>query len=95
MAEKKVKSEVLRKIGKLLELKRKALGKQYRSRDQFIQKRSSELFDSEDWISLRHLCNIEKGKNWISIEKMILLADALEESPIDLFSEIVKIYRGL
>lgn len=94
MAEKSAKSEALIRIGKLLEQKRKALGKQYRSREQFISNRSNELFASEDWISLRHLYNIEHGKNWISIEKLILLADALEENPNDLFDEIVKIYRS-
>ena len=94
MAEKIVESEALIRIGKLLEQKRKALGKQYKSREQFIYKRSDELFGSEDWISLRHLYNIEHGKNWISIEKLIILADALEEDPGDLFNEIVEIYRN-
>lgn len=94
MAEKARQSEALIKIGKLFEQKRKALGKQYKSREQFIYNRSDELFGSKDWISLRHLCNIERGKNWISIEKLIMLADALEEDPGDLFNEIVKIYRN-
>ena len=88
MAEKTKQSEALTKIGKLFEQKRKALGKQYKSREQFIYNRSDELFGSEDWISLRHLCNIEHGKNWI------MLSDALEENPVDLFDEIVKIYRS-
>lgn len=94
MAERVTRSEVLIKIGELIEQKRKALGKQYKSREQFICNRSDELFGSEDWISLRHLCNIERGKNWISIEKLIILADALEEDPGDLFNEIVRIYRS-
>lgn len=94
MSEKNYESRALIKIGKLLEQKRKALGKQYKSREQFIYKRSTELFGSEDWISLRHLYNIEHGKNWISIEKLIILADALEEDPGDLFNEIVAIYRS-
>ena len=94
MSEKNIKSDALTKIGKLFENKRKALGKQYKSREQFIYNRSNELFGSEDWISLRHLCNIEHGKNWISIEKLIMLADALEEDPCVLFDEIVKIYRS-
>lgn len=93
MAERIKQSEALTKIGILFEQKRKALGKQYKSRERFINNRSDELFGSEDWISLRHLCNIERGKNWISIEKLILLADALEEDPSDLFDEIVNIYR--
>lgn len=94
MAEKQIKSDALSKIGKLLEQKRKALGKQYKGREQFIYSRSYELFGTEDWISLRHLYNIEHGKNWISIEKLIMLADALEEDPGDLFNEIVAIYRS-
>ena len=64
------------------------------SRERFIDKRSDELFGSDDWISLRHLYNIEHGKNWLSIEMLIALADALEEDPADLFDEIVKIYRN-
>ena len=94
MAERIKQSEALTKIGILFEQKRKALGKQYKSRERFINNRSDELFGSEDWISLRHLCNIERGKNWISIEKFIKLADALEEDPGDLFNEIVAIYRS-
>ncbi|CZT57598.1 hypothetical protein [Solibaculum mannosilyticum] len=94
MAEKNTQSEALIRIGKLFEQKRKALGKKYRSRERFINNRSDELFGSKDWISLRHLCNIEHGKNWISIEKLIMLADALEEDPTDLFNEIVVIYRS-
>lgn len=94
MAEKNKKSEALIRIGQLFEQKRKSLGKQYKSREQFICNRSDELFGSEDWISLRHLYNIEHGNNWISIEKLIMLADALEEDPGDLFDEIVAIYRS-
>lgn len=94
MAEKNQKSEGLIRIGKLLEQKRKALGQRYNGREQFINNRSDELFGSKDWISLRHLCNIEHGKNWISIEKLIMLSSALEEDPGKLFSEIVQIYRG-
>lgn len=93
MAEKKEENATLIEIGKMFEEKRKALGKQYSSREQFIYNRSDELFGSEDWISLRHLYNIEHGKNWVSIEKLIMLADALEEDPCDLFCEIVEIYR--
>lgn len=94
MSEKIKNSDVLIQIGKLFENKRKALGQGYKSREQFINRRSDELFGSEDWISLRHLNNIEHGKNWISIEKLIILADALEEDPIVLFTEIVSIYKN-
>ncbi|MGI6173649.1 MAG: helix-turn-helix domain-containing protein [Christensenellales bacterium] len=93
MAEKQIPSEALLKIGKLIEDKRKALGKQYKTREGFINNRSEELFGFEDWISVRHLSNIEHGKNWMSIEKLIQLADALEEDPCELFREIVTIYR--
>jgi len=49
------------------------------------------LFGSADWISLRYLYNIEHGKNWISIEKLIILSKTLEENHVDLFEEIVDI----
>lgn len=62
MSEKNIESKALIRIGKLFEQKRKALGKQYKSRERFIYNRSDELFGSEDWISLRHLYNIEHGK---------------------------------
>ena len=95
MAEKAKTDNALLKIGEMLKGKRMALGEPYnRSRELFIERRSEELFGSEDWISLRHLYNIENGKNWISIEKLIVLADALEIKPEDLFSEIVAIYRN-
>lgn len=94
MAERINENTVLIRIGKLLEQKRKSLGKQYNSREQFIIRRSDELFGSDDWISVRHLFNIEHGKNWLSIEKLIVLADALEEDPRLLFSEILDIYRS-
>jgi len=48
MAEKARQSEALTKIGKMFEQKRKSLGKQYKSREQFIYNRSDELFGSED-----------------------------------------------
>lgn len=94
MAERVNDNPSLIEIGKLLERKRKALGKQYRSREGFIEKRSEELFGYEDWISVRHLYNIEHGKNWISIEKLIVLAQALEEDPTDLLGEIIQIMRN-
>ena len=61
--------------------------------ESFIQYRSTELFGGEDWISLRHLSNIELGKNWISIEKLIMLSAALEQNPVELFEEIIQIYQ--
>lgn len=91
MAERKTENKILIEIGRLIESKRKALGKQYKSREKFIEKRSDELFGSEEWISLRYLYNIEHGKNWISIEKLLILSKALEVDPIDLFTEITVI----
>lgn len=93
MAERKDYNPGLIKVGELLMSKRKALGQYYRSREKFIMLRSDELFGGENWISLRHLSNIELGKNWISIEKLIVLATALEEDPSDLFVEIIEAYN--
>lgn len=93
MAERKEYDSKLVNVGNLLAEKRKALGPRYRSRERFIEIRSQELFGSDDWISLRHLTNIENGKNWISIEKLLLLAPALEENPVDLFEEIINAYK--
>lgn len=44
MAEKTKQSEALTKIGKLFEQKRKALGKQYKSREQFIYSNFAHKF---------------------------------------------------
>lgn len=78
---------------KIKEFLKKALGVEYKTREHFIELRSAELFDNRDWISPRHLANIESGKNWISIEKLITLSAALEENPVDLFAEIIFAYR--
>lgn len=43
MAERTTENGVLIEIGKLFESKRKALGRQYKSREKFIEKRSIEL----------------------------------------------------
>lgn len=93
MAERRKYDPGLVKVGELLTSKRKSLGPDYSSRENFIDLRSAELFGGEDWISLRHLVNIENGKNWISIEKLIVLAAALEEDPSELFEEIVQTYN--
>ena len=92
MAEKKNYDQKLVEIGEMLANKRRALGKQYSSREKFIEQRSLELFGGEQWISTRHLANIELGKNWISVEKLISHAYALEMDPKTLFEEILKIY---
>ena len=93
MAERKKFDKGLINVGDLITKKRKALGSRYSTRSNLIETRSQELFSSEDWISLRHLANIETGKNWISIEKLLLLATALEEDPVDLFEEIITAYK--
>ncbi|MBD5451200.1 MAG: XRE family transcriptional regulator [Lachnospiraceae bacterium] len=92
MAERKKYDEKLKEIGKLLSIRRKALGEQYKTREQFIDLRADELFGGKAWISPRHLANIELGKNWISFEKFFDLALALETDPLELFEEIRKIY---
>ncbi len=94
MAEKRNIMRKLVAIGEMLLHKRKALGSDYKKCEKFIELRSQELFGGNDWISPRHLANIELGKNWISIEKLLLLADALEINPVELFSEIVDIYKS-
>lgn len=92
MAERKQYDPVLVAVGNMLAEKRKALGLPYKNRENFIERRKEELFAGRDWISPRHLANVELGKNWISIEKLIWLADALEVNPVELFEEIYKIY---
>ena len=93
MAERKNYDPGLIKVGELLTEKRKSLGLEYTTRERFISLRSIELFGGEDWISQRHLSNLELGKNWISIEKLLVLSAALEQDPVDLFSEIIETYN--
>lgn len=95
MSERKQYDEKLVKIGEMLSQKRKALGPQYQNRENFVYLRSVELFGGEQWISPRHLANIELGKNWISFEKLFGLAVALEVDPIELFAEISEIYYSV
>ncbi len=84
-----VYDEKLLKIGELLKSKRLNISKD--SRESFISERSDTLFGSENWISLRHLANLEEGKNLPSIEMLIKLAAAFETDPVDLFEQIFKI----
>lgn len=93
MAERQNYDQGLINVGELLMQKRKALGSAYQTREGFINRRSDELFSGKAWISLRHLTNLELGKNWPSIEKLLFLATALEEDPVDLFHEIIEIYQ--
>lgn len=94
MVERQKDNAKLMKIGQLLLEKRKLLGKNYSSREKFIYNRSQELFGGKDWISIRHLTNLELGKNLPSINMLITLSYAYEIDPIDLFSEIISIYKS-
>lgn len=89
MVERKQDDLRLVKIGQLLLEKRKLLGRNYSSREKFIYSRSKELFGGKDWISIRHLTNLELGKNLPSINMLITLSYAYEIDPIELFSEIL------
>ena len=92
MSERKEYDPKLVKVGNLLKQKRIGLGQEYRSREKFLENRSDELFAGVPWMSERYLASIEEGKNWISIEKLIPLAYALEMDPVQLFAEIFEIY---
>lgn len=92
MVERKQDDLRLVKIGQLLLEKRKLLGRNYSSREKFIYSRSKELFGGKDWISIRHLTNLELGKNLPSINMLITLSYAYEIDPIELFSEILAVY---
>jgi|UniRef100_UPI0040275A2E transcriptional regulator with XRE-family HTH domain len=93
MVERKQDDLRLVKIGQLLLEKRKLLGRNYSSREKFIYSRSKELFGGKDWISIRHLTNLELGKNLPSINMLITLSYAYEIDPIELFSEILAVYE--
>ena len=93
MVERKQDDLRLVKIGQLLLEKRKLLGKNYSSREKFIYSRSKELLGGKDWISIRHLTNLELGKNLPSINMLITLSYAYEIDPIELFSEILAVYE--
>lgn len=94
MSERDTYDPRLVRVGELLTQKRKALGKDYRSRENFIQQRSREVFDGVPWISVRHLSSLESGKNWISIEMLIQHAYALEMDPVELFGELLQAYQA-
>lgn len=85
--------EALIRVGEVLEGHRKEI---YRgkSRKWFIEEQGEVCFNDTEWISERHLTNLEKGKNWISIECLLKLATALNKDPVELFEEIVKAWRG-
>jgi len=93
MSERKKKDDWIQKTGQMLRDKRMALGKEFKSREFFVEDRSEKLFNYDNWISSRYLASIELGNNQLSIEKLIKLAYALEIDPVELFSEIVRIYQ--
>lgn len=80
-------------VGECIKEHRLALGKNYDTREKFINNRSEELFDGEDWLSVRHLSNLELGKNTLTLEMILLLATALEIDPLDFFKEILSAYH--
>ena len=95
MAERKQRDKCLEAIGQFIYNKRQSMGGIYRNREGFIADRQNVIFNNticNDWISLRHLANIERGKNWPSLPMLIMLAHALEEDPVDFFEDIYKIY---
>ncbi|WP_338346830.1 helix-turn-helix transcriptional regulator [Fructobacillus cardui] len=61
-----------------------------KSRIGFIEDRSIKLFNNEEWISEKTLCNYELGKNIPSIENLVMLAAALEVDKKYLFEEVTK-----
>ena len=93
MVERKKYNPKLAKIGQLLLEKRRLLGKNYSSREKFIYNRNQELFGGEDWISIRHLTNLELGKNLPSIDMFITLSYTYEVYQVELFRELVNIYK--
>ncbi|MBR7069971.1 MAG: helix-turn-helix transcriptional regulator [Oxalobacter sp.] len=93
MAEKKLSDPGLLAVGNLIKDKRVSLGESCKSREKFIDSRSLDLFNGSEWISIRHLSNLELGKNWISIEMLLKLSAALEEDPVELFRQIIEVYR--
>ena len=94
MVERKRYDPGLVRVGELITQKRKALGDPYNTRDKFIAQTSKAIFGGKERVSVRHLANLELGKNWISIEKFIILADALQQEPVSLFKEFIDTYRN-
>lgn len=93
MSERKEKEVWLQKVGQRIREKRYLLGREFQNREFFIQDRSENLFQYNEWISLRYLNSIEQGNNQMSIEKLIQIAFALEVDPLELFSDVLNIYR--
>lgn len=93
MSEIKKCKEWIIKTGQYIRRKRLSLGPEFKNREFFIEDRSKNLFDYEDWISSRYFASIELGKNQMSIEKLIQIAYALEMDPVEMFGEILQIYQ--
>jgi len=81
MSEKKLFNFRDKKIGNTIRTHRHNLGDGYKTLEAFVYNRATEL------------SNIELGKNTLTIDKLITLADALEVDPMELFEEILLIYR--
>ena len=93
MSERIYKEHWIVETGRLIREKRLSLGGEFKNREFFVDDRSENLFDFEDWISSRYLASIELGNNQLSLEKLIKLAYALEVDPVELFEEILRIYQ--
>lgn len=93
MTERKFENNQLRQIGKKIRGYRKDLGGKCLTLEGFVEDRSIILFDCKEWISVRHLSNIERGKSAMSNELLIMLAKALEKDPHEIFEDIVNVYN--
>ena len=94
MVERKRYDPGLVRVGELITQKRKALGDPYNTREKFIAQTSKDIFGGKEWMSVRHLAKLELGKNWISIEKFIILAGELQRERVSLFKEFIDTYRN-
>lgn len=92
MSKRKKYDPKLIKIGQFIEKQRKIIYPEFQTREKFIDVVSQEIFGGEQWISVRHLSNIELGKNLPSFELMIKLSVALDLETIDFFAKLIEIY---
>ena len=78
-----------KKVGELLKKYREQLTDIPKSRQAFIDDRSENYFDGEEWISERTLMNYEKGKNIPSLKSLKKLTIALEVDLNELINAIM------
>ena len=95
MSEKKLFNFRDKKIGNTIRTHRHNLGDGYKTLEAFVYNRATELFDDDQWISVRHLSNIELGKNTLTIDKLITLADALAEMNLYYLLKKLQVERSL